>query len=202
MRRFLLVSALAGLLAAATAVSTVNSHAAHVAAPQTVRVRDATGDASGNGKTQPGRRYVDIRSVTVSRLEERKLRVVVETVAPLRVESYVTFRYVDPSGLNKEASLFALVGRGAVWSLTRKMGRPWVYAGLGAVEGKGERRRDGVSISRKRITLNLDLGVRNVYFLKYYPRFRWMVTVARDDGMSDSVPDQGKAGIDRFASFP
>lgn len=189
MRSFLLISALAGLLAAATAVSTVNSHASRLAAPQpVVRVRDATGDTFGKGKTQPGRRYVDIRSVTVSRPEQRKLRVVVETVAPLRFESYVTFQYGDPSGLDEEASLIALVGRG--W--------PFIYS-----ESTGtRRRRGGVSISGNRITLDLDLGVRNVYFLKYYPRFRWMVTVERDDGMSDGVPDQVATGVDRFASFP
>lgn len=186
-RHLRLISALAGLVAAATAVSTVSSYAARSAGRETVTVRDATGDAFGNGKTQPGRRYVDIRSATVSRPEKRKLRIVVETAAPLRVESYVTFRYVDPGRLYEEASVIALVGRG--WQ--------WIYdESVGTV-----RRRGGVSVSGNRITLNLDLGVRNVYFLKYYPRFRWMVSVARDDGMSDAVPDQPAMGA-RFASFP
>jgi hypothetical protein len=151
-----------------------------------VTVQDETGDAvDGAGTVRPGRTYVDIRSVTLTRLSRGKLRVVVETVAPLKVESYLTFRYVDPKG-REEAELVALFGRGT----------PFVYV------GSTQNRQYGVSREGTRVTLKLDIGVRNVYYLKWHPSFRWSVKVERDDYMSDVMPSPVDPGVDRFASFP
>jgi len=154
-------------------------------------VRDALGDTVKDGKKQSGHRYADIRSVRLGRPDRRTLRVVVETVAPLRVESYVTFRYVAPTG-DDEVELTALRGRG---SLFISAGDP--NHRTRHVIGQ----RPAVALKGNRITLNLDYGIaNNIYYLPPYRRFRWAVKVESDDGFSDTLPNRHRA--DSFASFP
>jgi len=132
--------------------------------------------------------------VTLSRPDTTTLRVVVETVAPLRVESYVTFRYLAPTG-NKEVELTALRGRGTLYiSGGDPSNRTRHTAG----------QRPAVSLKGSRLILNLSIGkANNVYYLEPYRHFRWMVKVETDNGFSDTLPDQSAgSGTNRFASFP
>jgi hypothetical protein len=68
--------------------------APYSATPPSLTKRDAVGDTVRSGTRQSGHGSADIRSVRLSRPDPWTLRVVVDTVASLRVESYVTFRYV------------------------------------------------------------------------------------------------------------
>lgn len=171
---------------------TASSHAAYSGTPSHLTMRDGLRDTVKDGRKQSGHTYVDIRSVRLSRPDPRTLRVVVETVAPLRVESYVTFRYVAPTR-NDEVELTALRGRGSLF----------IYVGDDTNQRTRHKlgQRPAVALHGNRVTLNLDYGVaNNVYYLTPYRRFRWMVKVERDDGFSDILPD--RHGADRLASFP
>jgi len=147
------------LAIALTGLSVVGSGFARVdcsGRPQSLTMRDAVGDTTKDGTRRPAHGHADIRSVTLSRPDGRTLRVVVQTVAPLTVESYVTFRYVAPTG-DEEVALTALRGRGSVF----------IYNGTTTNRTRHmPGQKPAALLNGSRLILNLDLGTANgVYHL-------------------------------------
>lgn len=171
------------------------SQAAPSALPQTVTLRDTTDDVVGRGRRQHGRGDLDIRSVTLTRTSA-VLRIVVETVAPLRSGSYVRFRYRDPQWGGEQIWFDAEVG---------PRGRVLVY--VNDDHGPGTTTLATVGISGRRYALTLDFAPRG--YLQRYRRFGWLVTVSEHHVDTvptphrDHVPNQVDAiEMPRFALFP
>ncbi len=150
------------------------------ATSRTVTVHDKVGDVMGPDKTGQ-RRSVDIRSVTVTRPDRMRLRVVIETVAPIGADMWITFRYSDQGGFD-DRSISTYISRN------------------GPVNKDKRTRRVYLSGGGKRLVLTLAVGPAGA--VQWYPQFRWMVAV-ETAFLSDDVPSQSGAlrQHPRFAFF-
>lgn len=178
------------------AVATVGSQAAPSPRLETVTVRDTTNDVAVGraGRRQPGRGDLDIRSVSLTR-GPKQLRIVIETVSPMRPGSYVRLRYTDPDEFD-EIFLDAKVGQ----------------SGQAFVEvtddyGDSHTTSAAVTISGRRYTEILAFYPRGS--LEPYPRFKWLVTVSEDypelrtGPARDDVPNQRDVVVNpRYLRFP
>jgi hypothetical protein len=159
------------------------SQTALPATSQPVTARDKLGDVSRPGDMH-ARDAVDIASVTLTRPTEDRLRVVIETVGPLRPDTWVSFRYSDQRGY-EDTTLGFYVSRG------------------GPIHWHPETRRVFLTGRGKRFVLTIDVGPGGA--VEWYPRFRWQVAVRSLAGPFhwDEFPNQHPStAYTDFAWFP
>lgn len=161
--------------------------------PQTRTLRDTIGDVVGQGRRRHGRTDLDIRLVTLTRTTTA-LRIVVETVAPMRSGSYVRFRYHDPEW-GEDIWFDAEVGRRGEVLVDRNDAYGPGYSTWATVGGSG-----------RRFVLTLKFEPRGE--LPRYRRFGWLVGVSDNPTTvptpyRDHIPNQVDVLIaPRLARFP